>query len=450
MNRIRFLIFTFLIAAIPSVTHSANHYIRAGAAGNNSGTDWTNAFSSLPATLTRGDTYFIADGNYASYLFDDPVNGEKYITIKKATINDHGTNTGWDNSYGDGTAIFRADFSFTTDFWIIDGQIRKSWTEGYGFKIDNSAAGQQRSVDLYLTYPPVAFLHSITLKYIEIQGHGLDNSVYDDGIYAPNRGDHITVSHCYLHDFGRAPFITGELTSFLLEYCYIARNSNSAAVHSEGLADSNSDSVTIRYNVWADIEGTGYIVCLNRDNYTGTVENWNIYGNIFFKTIQNTYDRGGVGEGVIAIINKQSAINWKIYNNSIINIKSDGSSARIRFADEDPSQNHQKTYVYNNLWYNCGNADHYGVTVSDYNFYMATTHSNELHQQNFQTTDSSIFIDYYKENFRLAGETAAALSFPSPFDQDMDGNLRGSDGKWDRGAYEYEVLQPPTKLRFVR
>jgi parallel beta-helix repeat protein len=58
-------------------------YVRAGAIGNGTGSDWTNAITQLPATLTRGYTYYIADGSYGSYTFDDAVSGTQVITLKK-------------------------------------------------------------------------------------------------------------------------------------------------------------------------------------------------------------------------------------------------------------------------------------------------------------------------------------------------------------------------------
>src|SRR5262245_44026348 len=79
---------------------AANHYIRSGATGN--GSDWTNASSALPTSLVRGDTYYIADGSYSGYTVDDAVSGTQVITLKKATAADHGTDTGWVSTYGDG------------------------------------------------------------------------------------------------------------------------------------------------------------------------------------------------------------------------------------------------------------------------------------------------------------------------------------------------------------
>src|SRR6478672_8702003 len=74
---------------------TATHYVRQGASGTGTGDDWTNAYPNLPGTLTRGDTYYVADGSYGNPVFDDPESGTLVITIKKATITDHGTDTGW-------------------------------------------------------------------------------------------------------------------------------------------------------------------------------------------------------------------------------------------------------------------------------------------------------------------------------------------------------------------
>jgi hypothetical protein len=46
-------------------------------------------------------------------------------------------------------------------------------------------------------------------------------------------------------------------------------------------------------------------------------------------------------------------------------------------------------------------------------------------------------VNYAGANFRLASATLAGLTLPSPFNTDLDGNTRGADGVWDRGAYEY-------------
>src|SRR5436190_1969116 len=49
--------------------------------------------------------------------------------------------------------------------------------------------------------------------------------------------------------------------------------------------------------------------------------------------------------------------------------------------------------------------------------------------------------------FYPAAPTTAGVTLPSPFNVDMDGNTRGLDGLWDRGALEFGAMadtNPPT------
>src|SRR3990172_9706024 len=120
MKKLSIILALMLLGALPDLSMAAVRYVRAGAAGNGSGSDWTNAYASLPAALVRGDTYYVADGSYASYTFDDSQNGA-WIYIKKAIASDHGTSTGWQSAYGDGVAVF-GPLKFTTGSYEMDGQ----------------------------------------------------------------------------------------------------------------------------------------------------------------------------------------------------------------------------------------------------------------------------------------------------------------------------------------
>ena len=96
----------FTLSLLGSTAYAATRYVRPGATGSNTGTDWANAYTALPSSLVRGDTYYLADGTYGSYSFDDNASGTNVIYIKKATSADHGDATGWSDSYGAGTALF--------------------------------------------------------------------------------------------------------------------------------------------------------------------------------------------------------------------------------------------------------------------------------------------------------------------------------------------------------
>src|SRR5690242_20637237 len=84
---------------------AASHYVRSGASGNGSGSDWANACTDFTgacavASLVRGDTYYVGTGSYAGRTFNTPASGTLVITIKGATGADHGTSTGWSSAYG--------------------------------------------------------------------------------------------------------------------------------------------------------------------------------------------------------------------------------------------------------------------------------------------------------------------------------------------------------------
>src|SRR3990170_8876129 len=121
MKKFSIILALLILGALPDLSMAAIRHVRAGASGNGSGSDWTNAYPSLPASLVRGDTYYVADGSYSSYTFDDSQNGA-WIYIKKAIASDHGTSTGWQSAYGDGVAVF-GPLKFTTGSYEMDGQV---------------------------------------------------------------------------------------------------------------------------------------------------------------------------------------------------------------------------------------------------------------------------------------------------------------------------------------
>jgi hypothetical protein len=221
----------------------------------------------------------------------------------------------------------------------------------------------------------------------------------DDGIhglYAKN----ITVSHCYLHDFGRAPILMRAWHNAVIEHCYIARNSSSPANHSAGLSDSGSDSIIIRHNVWKDIEGTAVIDVLEDG---GASADWQIYGNVIFHSAEYGTSPNNEGlSGFIRVLNDANnqavANNWKIHNNSIVNIVGLWSGIRI-----DAGSNN---VACNNLWYNSVRTAHLGVSIS-HSWYGKTPRDGDNNKVQIVTGDP--FADSAHEDFRLAIPTASNL-----------------------------------------
>jgi len=104
------------VAATPVTTV----YISGNGSAGNGGTSWNDALPTLPATLVRGNTYYIGSGNFGRYDFNDAKNSTK-ITIKKATLNDHGSETGWNPAYAETAYWGNLTFTTTSNIDFIGG-----------------------------------------------------------------------------------------------------------------------------------------------------------------------------------------------------------------------------------------------------------------------------------------------------------------------------------------
>ena len=87
----------------------------------------------------------------------------------------------------------------------------------------------------------------------------------------------------------------------------------------------------------------------------------------------------------------------------------------------------------NNFWYNCKRVIFQGVN-RDYNAYY---NSGNQFEKNMQIIINNPFIDYDNHDYRLSLPTDSGIPLDSPFNYDMDGNERGVDSNWDRGAFEF-------------
>ena len=137
-------------------TFAQTAYVRAGATGTGSGTDWTNAYGTLPDPLVRGTTYYVADGSYAAYTFNDAASGTTAITVVKATAADHGTGTGWLATYGDGASTFASLRIVSTGYVDVKGIVVTA-----GIDIEPPSGGLPSAT------------HHITLRGITAQSLGV-------------------------------------------------------------------------------------------------------------------------------------------------------------------------------------------------------------------------------------------------------------------------------------
>lgn len=339
----------FLTTALVS---AANIYVRSGATGNASGSDWINACPSIPSTLVRGNTYYIADGIYKGATFKTPAKGATLITIKKATIADHGTATGWSNVYGDGEARFTDTIVFGSSYWLFDGQTGggpDGWTSGFGFHVIRGVG----SPVIYKA-PDVSF---ITIQHINVEGDygdGPGSGNANDGICL-DRGNNILISHCYIHDAGRC-LIFGRADFVIIEYCYGGAFESTSSEHSELASIWGSNGLrphdwTVRNSIWTHFEGTGGFMM----DGAGLI----IDGCVF-----SQLNRAGGGNGVIGTWTDSQLTGLNISNSSFINLY----YPAIGILNADDNGTFRNNAVFNSY---LGSSSSFTRLVHDFNAYTA-------------------------------------------------------------------------------
>ena len=438
---------------------AANHYIRQGATGSNNGNDWTNAWTTLPSTLTRGDTYYIGDGTYGFYTFNDAVSGTTYIYIKKATVADHGQggtpdgSVGWNDSYGDGQAIFTGQQRFETGHYVFDGNTSSGLTGigTYGFKVAVPTTGYY----IYLYNGPTY----VTIKDTDIDARSNTQCIsggLDIKCIQGNGGpSYITAINDRCINFGDGFSTIGDYQ--VVEYCVLARATTGGeyemdhngegecgdcenvvdedgfcedADHGDAIANASGADVgeyyTIRYNtfIW-----NGQIIYFYGTG-TSVFENIYIYGNVFY------VPSGKTPAASSAAVNSDSAsnsvTNLYFYNNTLYHLY---YSLHMRSTTETGQV--RNNIIIDMVTYSFGDLTH------EYNAADA-----DLGESYDVLVDSSIFTNAIGYNFTLTSAGAASMmagnsAIGSTYNTDMLGNIRGSDGKWDRGAYEYVGAAPP-------
>jgi len=328
-------------AACPDATNSAG-YIRSGASGSGSGTDWTNAYTSVvPGNLSRGCTYYVATGSYAGVTFNTADSGTTPITIQGATVASHGTATGWSNSYsvssadGGSQAIWTSEIDFTSDYWVWDGSVGPVWdyTPGdYGFSF---ASGLNRATTIGTSGSSSSCgsaTHNITLAHFYGKATSSDvEKEFEEGNTYGGALTNVTFSN-FLIDGWQGLFMTKSgscsstpYTGWIVQYGVMLNGSSTSNNHGEWINPNERDlsGVIIRYNIFRGNSGnageTGVIVANNSNNISPV-----IYGNVF--------DNNLVGNGIITGTSQGKLTNAVIYNNTFLNMP---SASEVRSAELD-------------------------------------------------------------------------------------------------------------------
>jgi len=404
----------FALLGASAQAYSADHYVDANSNGGD-GSDWANTYSTLPSSLIRGDTYYIADGSYGVYNFNDPESGSRDIIIKKATQADHGTDTGWLSTMGDGQATFNSTLTFSSDNYVFDGQIRNEadWFDGdsYGFKIVHNSRDQNIVVQASNVTVQNVFVDAlVSLPENTIRRYAVDTDSYGGPIWTG-----LVFRRMYVYGSNNIWFLrttNGALVEFSASENAQSNGANHGEIWNSYFSVNNE---VIRYNIVRNAYNGSPGTAIVAKNEGSGLE---FYGNLIYD-FETTDGIVGFSGG--------SARNSKVYNNTIVNGNSWNQGVRL----EGPNN-----IVRNNLWINCQavNIDLGSGSTNSHNGFSTGSTSGSNAQGDVTT---SIFVNYPGKDFRLSRETNGGVILPAPYDKDMFGQTRGVDAVVSRGAFEY-------------
>lgn len=501
----------FLVIILPFEARAAsgcdgagNCYIYAGAAGSGNGASWANAFTGFgtsagqvnPASMTRGVTYWIANGSYGGMTFSTPDSGTALISIMGATPASHGPAADWSNSYA-GQATF-GESSVTTDYWTFNGQSRGAdWQSGYTIKFWNQSNPGGASVHISA--------NNLTFKYVEMEGTGAgfpnNNSTADhcnqnncgvwadNAIYASTGVSNLYVGYSYAHHTGNTQFQmnSGVSNNATWEYNWVSYNhTGQNGQHDEAYAIYASN-FTVRYNVFQDISGCATICDAGAN--TPPLQNWAVYGNLIFwdstyaalagqyweATIDDAAIVGFLGENMTGYVYVANNTVAGLYN-AVADRSGTGFSTLPISGLVGYSTGSPNVTIVNNLWYgsayvygdytpycsvvSCAsltqdyNASYQGIVPSGDNWQTNSTPG--AHDYNVSGSSASPFVNNAASTiagFKLTtpdpfiSNPGATLQAPYNIDG-LNGVNRGANGTWDRGAEQLgnSTLAPPTNL----
>ena len=394
------------------------------ATGNGSGADWNNQTAWSGLNLSRGNTYYLADGTYSGGTFSTAASGSTYITIKKATVGDSTVESiaGWTSTLGDGQATFTSTCTFSSSYWVFDGVKGALWSTNiadYGFTFGNGA------VTHVLAVGGSGTIANITVSHISAIATSADVQKYFQDATG-GEVDYFTLSHCFgsgWENFQRASGNASGIrhTGWVTEYNVILNTSSTASWHGEDLNNDpgSPQNWTMRYNWIQGTIGTGptmVVGALNND-----AGPYYIYGNVF----KDKYFTDG---GICAVKNGYGAhtLSGAVYNNTFINFKS--VYAGVTWIG---GAGNNTMIAQNNLIVN-GYANANNTGGRDYNaYYNNDIGPSEAHGQ---ILPSNPFVSLAANNVQLAYNTAPGVALPAPYNVDALGNVRTT---WSRGAFEY-------------
>ena len=417
------LIFAFY-ASVEAASVVSSVCVGPTATGNGSGSDWNNQAAWSSVSFVRGNEYYFADGTYtASRTLNTASSGSTFIKLCKATGSTvgscstaHGSANGWSSTYGDGQALFTTSkaIDFESPYWILDGVVGSTnITSSFGFYfVPPTGTASTRPVQIGANSNTAPYTQ---VRHIAVtcQGQSYDT----DQFSIAGLSDNVTVSNVYLENHTVGIWANGN--NWTIQNSWFGFNSYFSANH--GVQLEMIDNYIIRNNVFTYCDPQ----CMEPGgNSTTNATNASIYNNVFANVGPN-----GVAKGV----SSGAYINCLFYGNTVVN-----SAGPLLYQNNEGLGYGYGNVVVNNLIYNSSSdVVHQSTGGAISHSYNALFNSGTLSETGGQTGSGNPFVNSAGGDYNLSSATNAGTTLSSPYSVDIEGNIRGADGVWDRGAYEF-------------
>jgi hypothetical protein len=463
---LRILCFAVLIALAPCSAYAACHVVTPSGSGSKTGADWNNALANLPSTLTRGDIYYLADGNYGGYSFGTAVNGSTNIEIRKAQTDDHCTDTGWNaGTMGASQANFTS-FSVGSSYVILNGNGRQT-TPGCGEAPGSTVTGappNPADCGIKITSSvaaPFTIINNAghyTVQYLEEIGNGVNNGALAE-FYGGSGGSVSKFSHIYAHNSGCVFFqYGGDQREVGSSYFWGTEvdGAPTGSCHGQYSFYTGGSNSLEHDNVYRDIKGTAIFTLATWGTGASVADNWKYYNNVISRSSPSPSWNPTLSDGIISCIANSGTATLQCSNqvfvqNTIINQA--GATGIYNDCTNGCGAGGSYT-IQNNIWYSSTTPAFLqaavGTFTQDHNSCLNSGSCPTGTANVTNTSSANPFVDWQGGDFNLAIENANwqnRVDLSAPYDVDPLGITRTTD----RGTYQYGGSSstrpdPPSKL----
>lgn len=442
MKKILAFIVVCLIA-LPAM--AADIYVGPSSAGSADGSSFGNQYAWSSVSFVRGNTYLLNTGTYGAKTLSTAPSGTSYVYIKNG---------------GMGVCTFTGGLTITSSYWDIDGVAGGgpgSWITGHGIVFTSAACASINYI--HIGDDLNQSLTNINVRRVKFTQTGNTEAcdAGDSSIYNAYSVSDSIFERLYFDNIGGLPFLLRGGSGNFIQYNYIGNicggyEYDQPNNHCEALVLHDMDDLHFRWNYLSECPSTGGFVKNNADVTANLIR---IYGNVF------RHSTGDVGGKAISV--NGPATNWVVANNTVYDAAAswleDGTGTAFSSGDNS---------AYNNILVRAGGTAFAAAITHDYQWYSSTTvqcsmgegaHENICDQcltgcdsveeisNPFVNSTGTSPEGFYLSSPLLSWDGYDTGSILPGNDTDMDGETRGADGVWDRGAYEYQTPTTTTRHR---